>query len=169
MASTSQPNPPYYDPTEEQWPDLKEGRVVLMPARVGVDRTTGKVKVGWAHVHQSILVIFATRFHERVLRRWVGSFVPHLLGEVGNNRNITRFYWAISTAIDLWEPNYRIQQIRLNLRSDKTVLTNVEDFRSGHVTTQTVGVYRPRAHVGDKTPEDRRTLGVTGAGNGMWE
>lgn len=159
---------PWYDPVEEQWPDLKHGRVVLMPVRIGVDRTTGKMLVGWKHVFQSIQVIFATRFHERVLRRWCGSFVPHLLGESAVERAIARFYWAIATAIDLWEPNYRIQQIRVGTRADGTQLTSVEELRTGHIATQTEGVYRPRAHLGDPTPEQRRTLDLLRSSQGVW-
>src|SRR5207249_1523646 len=78
---------------------------------VRVDRRTGKVLVGWPHVQQSLGVIFSTRYHERVLRRYVGSFVPHLLGESALPRIITRFFWAIASAIDLWEPCYSIQRV----------------------------------------------------------
>ena len=103
----------YYDPTLAQWPDLARGAIPLAPVRVGMDRFTGKMLIGWPHVRQSMATIFATRFHERVLRRWVGSFVPHLLGESAVPRIITRFYWAIASAIDLWEPCYAIQRVRI--------------------------------------------------------
>jgi len=160
---------PFYDPVEEQWPDLKRGRVLLIPARVGVDRKTGKMIVGWTHVVQSIQVIFATRFHERVLRRWVGSFVPHLLGETAVVRAIARFYWAVATSLDLWEPNYRVQRVRVGTRADGTDLTSAEDIRQGNLATQTEGVYRPRAHLGDETPEEPRHIGLIGRGNGIWD
>ncbi len=148
----------YYDPTEDMWPDLKQGRVILQPVRVGVDRTTGKMIVGWPHVKQSIFVIVSTRYHTRVLRRWVGCFIPHLLGESALARVITKFYWAIATALDLWEPNYRIQRVWVGKRPDGSLLTSAEELRLGHISTVTEGVYRPRAHLGDNTPEDRRSL-----------
>lgn len=158
-----------YNPDYDRWPDLKRGRVVLRPVRVGVDDKTGKVIIGWDHVTQSIAKIFATRYHERVLRRWVGSFIPHLLGESAVTRAITRFYWAAATAIDLWEPNYRIQRVRVETRADETSLTSAEELRRGQLTTRTEGVYRPRAHLGDTTPERRRSIGLIGRGCGSWD
>ncbi len=159
----------WYDPTLEQWPDLKHGRVVLIPARVGVDRRYGKMLVGWPHVFQSIQTIYATPYHQRVLRRWVGSFVPSLLGDSAVIRAIARFYWAIATALDLWEPNYRLQRVRVGSRTDGTQLTSAEELRTGELQLQTEGVYRPRAHLGDLTPEMRRTLDMVRSGQGVWE
>lgn len=162
-------NPGIYDPNLDIWPDLRQGRIVLNPVRIGMDRYTGKVLTGWDHVIQSMLLIFATRYHERVLRRWVGSFVPHLLGDNATANVIARFYWAIATAIDLWEPNYRIQRVRVGLRSDGSMLTSPEELRTGHLTTQMEGVYRPRAHLGDDAPEERRSVGLTSRGFNIWE
>ena len=153
-----------YDPIYDAWPDLKLGRIVLAPVSVGMDRSTGKMIVGWDHVVQSVLMIFLTRFHERVLRRWVGSFVPHILGESATPRVITRFYWAIATSIELWEPRYLIRRIRQYLRQDGSSLTRAEELRTGTMTHQTEGVYRPRGHLGDFTSERRRTIGLVQRG-----
>jgi phage baseplate assembly protein W len=158
-----------YDPELEMWPDLKHGRIVLNPVRIGVDRYTGKMMTGWEHVIQSMLLIFSTRFHERVLRRWVGSFVPHLLGENATETTIARFYWSIATGLDLWEPNYRIQRVRVGRRSDGSLLTSTEELRSGHLSTAMEGVYRPRAHLGDENPEERKTIGLVSRGFNVWE
>jgi phage baseplate assembly protein W len=158
----------FYDPLSEMWPDLKNGRIVLRPARVGVDDKTGKLIVGWKHVIQSIAKILVTKYHERVLRRWVGCLVPFLLGDSATPYAITRFYGAIITAIDLWEPNYRVQRVRLQNRSDGTSLTSAEELRRGVLTQKQEGVYRPRAHVGDTTPEARRAIGLIGRGYGPW-
>jgi hypothetical protein len=85
----------YYNPLNVMWPDLAFGRAFVSPARNGMDRKTGKLLQGWDHVGQSLELIFATPFHQRVLRRWVGSFVPHILGESLMARVVTRFYWAL--------------------------------------------------------------------------
>lgn len=165
--------PVFYDPTLDIWPELRQTQIVLAPVRVGMDRRTGKMMVGWRHVVQSIEVIFITRFHERVLRRWVGSFVPHILGENATERVITRFYWAIAGAIDIWEPNYTITRVRVSRRTEtgdeSEILTSADELRQGHLTTRNEGVYRPRGHLGDPTPENRRVLGLVGHGLSRWE
>lgn len=158
-----------YDPVLDMWPDLRQGRIVLNPVRIGMDRYTGKMLTGWDHVIQSMLLIFSTRYHERVLRRWVGSFVPHMLGNNATESTITRFYWSIATGLDLWEPNYRIQRVHTGKRFDGSLLTSPEELRTGHLSTAMEGVYRPRAHIGDDAPEARRTIGLISRGYNVWE
>jgi len=153
-----------YDPTLDMWPDLRYGRIVLNPVRIGMDRYTGKVLTGWDHVIQSMLLIFSTKFHERVLRRWVGSFVPHMIGNNATEPTITRFYWAIATGLDLWEPNYRVGR-----RADGSILTSPEELRTGHLTTSMDGVYRPRGHLGNDAPQIRRAVGLVSRGYNLWE
>ncbi len=157
-----------YNPAYEAWPDLRQETKLLAPVRVGVDRTTGKVIVGWKHVLQSMTVIFQTRFHERVLRRWVGSFVPHILGENTIERTVTRFYWAIAVSIELWEPNYAITRVRVSRRADDTELTSVNEIRQGHLQTRNEGIYMPRGHLGDRTPEQMRSIGLIGSASTGW-
>jgi phage baseplate assembly protein W len=161
----------YYDPTYDAWPDLRLGRIVLAPVRNDMDRRTGRMINGWHAVVQSLEMIFKTRFHERILRRWVGSFVPHLLGESDTDRTITRFYWAIMVSIELWEPNYRVTRVRVDQTADANgqPLTSPEELRMGHLSTVNEGVYRPRAHLGDPTPETRRNFGLIGIGPSLWE
>ena len=158
-----------YDPNLDIWPDLRYGRIVLNPVRIGMDRYTGKILTGWDHVIQSMLLIFATKYHERVLRRWCGSYVPHLIGENATEPTICRFYWAISTGLDLWEPNYRIQRVRVASRADGSMLTSAEEFRTGLLQTSMEGVYRPRGHLGNDSPAVRRAVGLVSRGYNLWE
>ncbi|ACI92716.1 GPW/gp25 [Afipia carboxidovorans OM5] len=111
----------------------------------GVDRTTGKVISGWAHVVQSICVIFTTCFGERVMRRWFGSFVPNVLGRKMVPSTVLKFWTAVCVAIDLWEPRYRVTQI--------TPFGDPDAMRLGSLGWQIDGIYMPRGHLGDFTPE----------------
>lgn len=152
------------------WPD--EPIPSVAPVRVGMDRSTFGIKIGWDHTEQSVNTILVTRFHERPGRRWVGSFVPHLLGKSGTMRTIARFWWAILSAIHLQEPNYRIIRVYAT-QGDKEGevlrrLTTVEDFRLGTIAFQSEGQHRPRAHLGDPTPEAQRGAGLSGA-TAAWE
>jgi len=158
-----------YDPTLDMWPDLKAGHIVLSPVRIGMDRYTGRMLTGWDHVVQSMLLIFSTRYHERVLRRWCGSYVPHLIGNNATESTIARFYWSIAMGIDLWEPNYRVQRVRVSTRSDNSSLTSPEELRTGHLTTSMEGTYRPRGHLGLDQPQVRRVAGLVSRGYNMWE
>lgn len=161
-----------YDPTLDAWPELRQQTVILAPVRVGMDRRTGRMIVGWKHVVQSMGVIFATRYHERVLRRHVGCLIPHMLGESGTERNITHFYFAIASALDLWEPNYGLQRVRVSKRSDTgeaQELTSTDNLRRGELMTRNEGTYRPRGHLGDFTEENRRSVGLVGVGLNRWE
>jgi phage baseplate assembly protein W len=135
-----------------------------------MDRRSGRLLVGFPHVQQSMRVAFATRFHERVLRYWVGSFVPHLLGRNIVPSTITRFFWAIATTLELFEPGYRIARVYVGrLEADGTITTvSPDQIRQGDIAFQTEGTYRPRGHLGDNTPDDKRTAGVIGRRSGEW-
>jgi len=165
---------PYFRQLATIWPDLYNRRVIVGPAGNGVDRRSGKVLMGWRHVEQSMQVIFATRFHSRVLRRWVGSFVPHMLGESIVPRVITRFFWAIATSIDLWEPRYRIKQVyfmgdALSQWAPRSSLAAADLLRLGQAIFRQEGVYFPRGHLGDFQPYERRHFGIVGHGADLWD
>lgn len=153
----------YIDPNVYSWPDDK--RRAVAPVRVGVDRKTGKMLMGEKHEDQSIGAIFTTRYHDRVLRRWVGSFVPHLLGETISERLLGRFFWAVIVSLDLWEPNYKVQRVLLSDRPDGTAMTTAKSIRSGNVAFRADGVRVPRGHLGDHSEEVRRGIGISGGRN----
>jgi hypothetical protein len=161
-----------FDPAYAAWPDLANQKAFIAPARNGMDRKTGKLKQGWAHVEQSLEVIFMTHFHERVLRGWVGSFVPRLLGESIVPGIITRFFWSIISAIELFEPDYRITQVffmgnALAQWSPPLTVTSAADLiRAGDVIFRQEGIYYPRGHLGDFTPYQTAITGLKSGGGG---
>lgn len=114
---------------------------------VGLDRNTGGTITGWAHVLQSIEVIFTTRFGERVLREWFGSWVPKLLGQQLTSREIVPYFAAISAAIEMWEPRFRVTKIDV-----------IEVTRTGRLSLYIVGIYRPRAIFSDYRSEGPRKI-----------
>lgn len=118
----------------------------------GIDRRTGKIISGWPHVQQSLAVIFSTRFSERVMRRWFGSFVPALLGRDLTKTTILRFWTAVCVAIDLWEPRFRVTKI--------TPFGSPDDLRTGKIGFAVTGVYYPRGHLGDYSVSVPKTLNV---------
>lgn len=121
---------------------------------VDLDRHTGGNVAGWASVIQSLEVIFTTRFGERVMREWFGSAVPKLLGENMNTQTIVPFFSAVGSAIDQWEPRFRLTQI-----------VPLSVGRDGRFEVELQGEYRPRALVGDFTAEGQRRIRISG-GNG---
>ncbi len=164
-----------YDAYKEIWPDGPSAP--LVPARIGVNAKTGKIMVGWPHVEQSIGKIYTTPVHERILRQWVGSFVPYILGKSTVATTVTRFFWAMAVALDLQEPCYRIRRIRVKSRGEKlahrdpdaNTLTSAEEVRSGIMDFKNEGTYLPRGHLGDRTPEVDRPSAFAPGPAGYWE
>lgn len=150
------------------WPDLYAGNVSVGPPRNGMDRYTGKLLQGWPHVLQSIELIYATPFVSRVLRRWVGSFVPPILGRNITTHNIATFYWALTSALDLWEPDYKITHVNFMnaaVQSNPalgalTVAGQEAMIRAGNGIFQNTGIYYPRGHLGDFTPDTQKTTNI---------
>lgn len=121
-----------------------------------IDAGSGADIRGWPHVIQSLQQIFTTRFGERVMREWFGSAVPPFLGENLNTQTVVAFFSAVSAAIDQWEPRFRVTRI---------VPESVG--RDGRLRVYIEGEYRPRALLGDFTPEGARRVSIVGAGAGL--
>ena len=114
---------------------------------VGLNAATGGTLMGWPHVVQSLQDIFTTRFGARVMREWYGSFVPTLLGRQINRSEVPLFLAAFTSAIEQWEPRFKVTEIGLK------VVT-----RDGVVRLSISGEYRPRALLGDPTSAGSRSL-----------
>lgn len=120
----------------------------------GFDRRTGKPLSGWAHVLQSLEVIFTTPIGSRVMRRQFGSAVPGLLGRPINRMTVLRFATAIIAAIELWEPRFRVRRVWFTRAKN-----NPDKARLGSLSMSLEGQHRPRGHLGDPTPEgEDRTI-----------
>ena len=114
---------------------------------VGLNAATGGVLEGWPHVVQSLQDIFTTRFGTRIMREWYGSFVPNLLGRTITPNEVTPWFAAVTSAIEQWEPRYRVTRIQI-----------IEVTRDGQLHFFIEGEYRPRAVYGDFTVEGARRI-----------
>ena len=119
----------------------------LRDPSIGIDAVTGSLVTGWEHVIQSLRDIFDTRFGSRVMREWYGSFVPNLLGRLITPQEVTPFFTAITSAVEQWEPRFRVTQVQV-----------VKVTRDGQLHVFLDGEYRPRAVYGDFTVEGARRL-----------
>ena len=114
---------------------------------VGLNAATGGILTGWPHVVQSLQDIFTTQFGTRIMREWYGSFVPNLLGRNITPKEVTPWFAAVTSAIEQWEPRYRITRIQV-----------LEVTRDGQLHFFMEGEYRPRAVFGDFTVEGARRI-----------
>ena len=130
----------------------------------GIDRQTGRLIDGWPHVVQSIMVIFTTGFGERMLRRWFGSSVPQLLGNSLTEATVVSFFAAIVTSLEVRERDTGLPR---EPRFKITKITPLKVDRSGNLRIEISGIYMPRGHLGDFTPEDLRSITVGQASNGL--
>ncbi|MDN2578942.1 GPW/gp25 family protein [Aquibium sp. ELW1220] len=119
----------------------------LQNPSIGIDAATGGTITGWDHVEQSLRDIFSTQFGTRVMREWYGSFVPNLLGQNITPKDVTPFFVAVTSAIEQWEPRYRVTQVQI-----------VKVTREGRLHFFLDGEYRPRAVFGDVTAVGARRV-----------
>ena len=124
------------------------------PVGSGISRHTGRPVHGWEHVVLCLEAIFSTPFGSRVMRRWVGSLIPHMLGENLVPETMLRFFTALYAAM-VFEPRFHLEQIN--------IVSSADDLRMGRLKIEISGQYRPRAHLGDFTPEGPRVITIIGA------
>jgi phage baseplate assembly protein W len=125
---------------------------------IDMDVQTGADVSGWPHVLNCIQDFFTTNFGERVMREWYGTAVPRFLGENMNTQTIVPFFAAIASAIEQWEPRFRLTRV-----------TPQSVGRDGRLVVVMEGEYRPRALLGDFTPEGARRVTISGGSGSATE
>ena len=133
----------------------------------GIDARTGKLLSGWDHVVQSIETVFSTRYGERVSRRWIGSAIPHLLGENMTPEDFLRFFASIPQALAVKELNGLAREPRFDLKRVSPLGMTPLTARFGRAGLMMEGLYIPRGHLGDRTPAGTKRLALGSAGAGF--
>lgn len=108
----------------------------------GFNRDAGSVLLGFEHVRQSIGVILTTPIGSRVMRREFGSELFDLIDRPMTDQVILAIYSAVVMAIARWEPRFAVLGCKI---SDATA--------AGGMIIELSGVYYPRGHLGDFTPD----------------
>lgn len=106
--------------------------------RTGIDRRTGKILVGWAHVQQSLAVIWTTRLEERVMRLDFGSNLRSWLAEDLTPATALGIYVDLVVATHTFEPEYRIRELQF-----------VDATRLGGLGLRHAGTYYPEGRLGN--------------------
>ncbi|WP_394689051.1 GPW/gp25 family protein [Hoeflea sp.] len=125
----------------------------------GIDRSTGRVMSNYDHALQSVEVILSTRIGSRAMRRQFGGGVAEILGRAVTPPLFALFQQLVATAIDIWEPRFRVRQI--------IPLGTAEQIRAGHVGMRFDVDYRPRGHLGDFTVERVLSFGLNFRAGGI--
>lgn len=124
---------------------------------VDLDRVTGEVICGWPHVEQCIGDFLTTFFGERIVREWYGSIVPPIMGDNLTVNTIVRFFSAVTSAIEQWEPRFKVAKI-----------TPLSVDRNGEFQVRIEGDYRPLALIGNFTSGSPKHITIIGAaGRGL--
>lgn len=115
----------------------------------GLNRITGQLLDGWAHVEQSLTVLITTALGSRVERRDVGSNLPRLVDAPISALTLVDFYAATAGVIDKWEPRFRLTR------------ASMSQPESGHLSVAAEGIYFPRGHLGDFSIQEPKTVSVS--------
>lgn len=83
---------------------------------IDVDRETGELVQGWARIRQSIYVILTTRLRTRLMRLWWGSDFMETMDRPDNEKTWVEGIVAASEAINLYEPEFKIESIEITSR-----------------------------------------------------
>lgn len=79
----------------------------------GIDRNTGKHIEGIERLKQSIEDILTTPIGSRLMRRDYGSNLYRRIDMPINSSTIIDIYADTAEAIEKWEPDFKLEQVRL--------------------------------------------------------
>lgn len=78
-----------------------------------MDRSSGEVIEGVAHLRQSVRDILETPIGSRVMNREYGSRLFELLDDPTDQRFMVDVYAATAEAIRRWEPRFHLERVQL--------------------------------------------------------
>lgn len=81
--------------------------------RQGISAETGRPLVGAAHLAQSIAVIWSTRLLELIGLLEFGADLRSHLAEDVTGALALEIYDDLTTAVERWEPEYRMRELQL--------------------------------------------------------
>jgi phage baseplate assembly protein W len=119
----------------------------------GIDRHTFRPIDNFRSALQGVEVIFITRLGEMVMLREFGAGLIELIGRLVSEHLMAAFQQLIATAIDLWEPRFRVRQIRFE--------GSAEQIRLGVAKFGIEAEFRPSGHLGDFTVERMVNFSLT--------
>lgn len=88
---------------------------MLSSTFVGMDKTSGQVLSGLAHLRQSIEDILTTPIGSRVMRRDYGSSLYQLVDQPYSAALVADVTVAIAEALERWEPRFALDGVQVDL------------------------------------------------------
>lgn len=92
----------------------------------GMNKTTGQLLKGHAHLKQSITDILTTPVGSRVMRRDYGSRLFELVDTPINEETIAEFYVATAEALDTWEPRLKLLNVGVTNTENGKIIIDLE-------------------------------------------
>ncbi|HEV7251424.1 MAG TPA: GPW/gp25 family protein [Shinella sp.] len=117
------------------------------------DRSTGAPIDNLTSALQSLEILFTIRIASLAMLREFGAGVIELLGRRITRKLFPIFLQLVATAIDLWEPRFKVRRI--------VPSGSVDDIRKGILKVSIEVDFRPRGHLGDETVERRLNFSMT--------
>lgn len=113
--------------------------MTALAALTGMDRSTGRVIRGLAHVRQSVIDILTTATGTRVCNRDYGSDWPNIVDGPGNPETVQRLYAATALAVTRFYPQLTLTRIVIDPEASASgsitvTLTGHETGRDPNVT-----------------------------------